>query len=96
MDNSGTWVFQRTDPGDEDFRVWFDDEWSLATKYAMVRRAGWGGVGMWLANGMFPGGLHIHRPRVFDCYCPEALRRMWASIAANFVGKGAEQPSGWL
>lgn len=56
----------------------------------MVRRAGWGGVGMWLANGMFPGGLHIHKPRVFECYCPQALRRMWASIATNFVGKGAE------
>jgi hypothetical protein len=34
---------------------------------------------------MFPGGLHIDKPHVFDCYCPDALRRMWQSIAANFV-----------
>jgi hypothetical protein len=85
MDGSGTWVFQRTDPGFEGFRVWYDDEISLGSKYAMVQRAGWGGIGMWLANGMFPGGLHIHKPRVFDCYCPDALRRMWSSIQANFV-----------
>ena len=113
MDASGTWVFDRTDPAGAGFRVWYDDEASLGPKYAMVREAGWGGVGMWLANGarrrlpaqrgfrlwpafspdgfvvaagMFPGGLHITKPGVFDWYCPEALHRMWASIATHFVG----------
>ena len=51
MDASGTWVFDRTDPAGAGFRVWYDDEASLGPKYAMVREAGWGGVGMWLANG---------------------------------------------
>jgi len=51
MDASGTWVFDRTDPAGAGFRAWYDDEASLGPKYAMVREAGWGGVGMWLANG---------------------------------------------
>jgi spore germination protein YaaH len=43
MDGSGTWVFQRTDSGYTDYRVWYDDEESLGPKYQMVREAGWGG-----------------------------------------------------
>ena len=54
-------------------------------RYAAVRAAGWGGVGMWLASGMFPNGLHVSKPHVFDCYCPKALARMWMAIASNFV-----------
>lgn len=85
LDASGTWVFDRTDPTGTGFRVWYDDEVSLAPKYAAVREAGWGGVGMWLASGMYPNGIHVSEPHVFDDYCPDGLRRMWASIADNFV-----------
>ena len=29
--------------------------------------------------------LNVNWPGVFDCYCPDELRKMWASIDANFV-----------
>ena len=122
LDDSGTFVFDRTDPAGIGFRVWMDDAESLGPKYKAVADADWGGVAMWcekrlfepasfnkigslsqfhltnignvatnkrrfrrVANGMFPNGLNLKQPGVFDCYCPDELRAMWASIDLNFV-----------
>ena len=85
LDYSGTWVFDRRDAAGKGFRVWYDDAVSLAPKWRAVRDAGWGGVAMWLPNGMFPDGLNVQRPGVFNCYCPDELREMWDSINVNFV-----------
>ena len=51
----------------------FDDEVSFGPKYAAVRAAGWGGVGVWLASGMFPNGIHVTKPHVFGPAARPAL-----------------------
>lgn len=91
LDESGTWVFDRVDDAGEAWRLWFDDERSLGPKYAMVRKAGWGGVGMWLADGMFPNGIHTDRPGYANTYCPDALRSMWKAVEQNFVQPAAAE-----
>ena len=83
-----TWVFDRKDPYGSGMRVWFDDEASLAPKYAAVRAAGWSGLAIWLANGMFSNDCPEDRcgqAKDMSDYCPQDLARMWASIKSSFV-----------
>lgn len=61
---------------------------SLAPKYAAARAAGWSGVAIWLANGMFANDTPEDRSgqaEDMSDYCPTELGQMWASIKTNFV-----------
>ena len=60
----------------------------MAPKYAAARAAGWSGVAIWLANGMFANDTPEDRSgqaEDMSDYCPTELGQMWASIKTNFV-----------
>ena len=88
QDATSTWVFDRTDANGTGMRVWYDDDVSLAPKYAAIHAAGWSGVAIWLANGMFANDTpedHGGQAEDMSDYCPAELAKMWASIKANLV-----------
>ena len=61
---------------------WWDDADSLLPKYKAVKEAGWAGVGMWQANGMFPECDGETDPNWLNVYDAEAMQSMWAAIGA--------------
>ena len=81
MDDTGTWVLDRADGSN--MRLWYDDAASLLPKYRAVRAAGWAGVAMWTANGLF------YNDPMVGLYCPDGVRTMWAAIAKAWPAPGA-------
>jgi hypothetical protein len=81
MDDTGTWVLDRADGSN--MRLWYDDATSLLPKYRAVRAAGWAGVAMWTANGLF------YNDPMVGLYCPDGVRTMWAAIAKAWPALGA-------
>ena len=73
MDDTGTWVLDRMDGSQ--MRLWYDDSSSLQPKYKAVRAAGWAGIAMWTANGMF------YNDPMVGLYCPDGVRSMWRAIS---------------
>jgi hypothetical protein len=84
MNFQGSWVMDRTDATCPlGCRMFWDDADSLLPKYKAVKDAGWAGVGMWQANGMFPGvsAASMSDPGWMNVYDAKAMGLMWQAIA---------------
>jgi hypothetical protein len=68
-------------------RMWWDDAQSLLPKYKAVKAAGWAGIGMWQANGMFPSFSATAQgqgPGWMNVYNASAMRGMWAAVGEGW------------
>jgi hypothetical protein len=82
--NSSTWQGCGPWPGSSStsqaFEVWYDNSVSLRRKYEAIDKAGWGGVGVWQASGMWPDESLAN----VTAYCKEEIAAMWGTVESVF------------
>jgi spore germination protein YaaH len=62
------------------FVVWFDNALSMQRKYEAIDKAGWGGLAMWQASGMWPDESLAN----VTAYCKEEIAAMWGAVESVF------------
>ena len=75
-------------PNDQEYEVWYDDAESSRPKFEAVKSAGWRGVGMWQADGMWPYADDVHNISLWP-ECKPELEATWAVITELFGSAAA-------
>jgi GH18 family chitinase len=65
-------------PGQQTWTTTYDDAASLQPKYELAKAAGWGGVGFWQADGMWPYPYLSN----ISIYCKEEMDAQWEAVRA--------------